>query len=67
MTTIANALTSLGINEWILRGEPTSEAEFNSMFRKVTGVASNGTGIESSNPSDFGTLGKQYQIKRQLL
>ena len=37
MTTVATALTSLGINEWVLRGEPTSEAEFNSMFRKVTG------------------------------
>ena len=25
MTTIANALTSLGITEWVLRGEPTNE------------------------------------------
>ena len=67
MTTIANALTSLGINEWILRGEPTSEAEFNSMFRKVTGVASNGTGIESSNPSDFGTTWKAVSDKKAAL
>ena len=31
MTTIANALTSLGVNEWVLRGEPTTEAEFASV------------------------------------
>ena len=38
MTTIAQALTSLGISEWVLRGEPTNEEEFNQMFRKVTGA-----------------------------
>ena len=47
MTTIATALTSLGIKEWVLRGEPTTEDEFNSMFRKVTGADSNGS-AESS-------------------
>ena len=48
MTTIANALSELGINEWVLRGEPTTEAEFNEMFRKVTGSDANGTAIEST-------------------
>lgn len=48
MTTIANALSELGINEWVLRGEPTTEAEFNEMFRKVTGADANGTAIEST-------------------
>ena len=46
MTTIANALNELGITEWVLRGEPTTEAEFNEMFRKVTGSDANGTAIE---------------------
>lgn len=49
MTTIANALTELGIKEWVLRGEPTTEAEFNEMFRKVTGADANGTAIESTD------------------
>jgi hypothetical protein len=49
MTTIANALTELGIKEWVLRGEPTTEAEFNEMFRKVTGADANGSAIESTD------------------
>ena len=47
MTTIANAISALGISEWVLRGEPTSEAEFNAMFRKVTGADSNGSAIQT--------------------
>ena len=49
MTTIANALSELGVTEWVLRGEPTTEAEFNEMFRKVTGSDANGTAIESTD------------------
>jgi DNA polymerase III psi subunit len=49
MTTIATALSELGITEWVLRGEPTTEAEFNEMFRKVTGADANGTAIESTD------------------
>jgi hypothetical protein len=49
MTTIATALTELGVTEWVLRGEPTTEAEFNEMFRKVTGADVNGTAIESTD------------------
>ena len=49
MTTIANALTELGVTEWVLRGEPATEAEFNTMFRKVTGADANGTAIESTD------------------
>ena len=67
MTTIANALTDLGIKEWVLRGEPTNETEFNSMFRKVTGADSNGSAIESSNPSDFGTTWKAVSDKKAAL
>ena len=67
MTTIATALTSLGIKEWVLRGEPTSETEFNAMFRKVTGADSNGSAIESSNTSDFGTTWKAVSDKKAAL
>jgi len=67
MTTISQALTSLGIKEWVLRGEPTTEAEFNAMFRKVTGADSNGSAIESSDPSKFGTTWKAVSDKKAAL
>jgi hypothetical protein len=64
---IAQALTELGITEWVLRGEPTTEAEFNEMFRKVTGVDSSGSAIESSNSSDFGTTWSAVKAKSDEL
>lgn len=64
---IAQALTSLGITEWVLRGEPTTEAEFNQMFRKVTGSDANGIAIESSTPSDFGVTWSQISAKKTEL
>ena len=67
MTDIATALNELGVTEWILRGEPTSEAEFNEMFRKVTGADSNGSAIESDDPSDFGVTWKQASDKKTEL
>ena len=67
MTTIATALNELGITEWVLRGEPTTEDEFNEMFRKVTGADDNGAAIESSNPSDFGTTWSAVSAKKTEL
>ena len=67
MTTIAQALTSLGVTEWVLRGEPTNETEFNQMFRKVTGADANGSAIESDKPSDFGTTWKAVSDKKKAL
>lgn len=67
MTDVANALNALGITEWVLRGEPTNEAEFNSMFRKVTGTDSNGSAIESSDPNDFGTTWSAVSAKKTEL
>lgn len=64
MTTIANALTELGITEWVLRGEPTTEAEFNTMFRKVVGADANGTAIEST---DHGIAWATVSAKRDEL
>ena len=63
MASIAQALSELGITEWVLRGEPTTEAEFNEMFRKVTGADANGSAIESSNPADFGTTWSAVKAK----
>ena len=67
MTTISEALTSLGVTEWVLRGNPTNETEFNAMFRKVTGADSNGSAIESDKPSDFGTTWKAVSDKKTEL
>ena len=67
MTDVANALNALGITEWVLRGEPTNETEFNSMFTKVTGTDSNGSAIESSDPNDFGTTWSAVSAKKTEL
>ena len=67
MTTIANALSELGVTEWVLRGEPTTEAEFNEMFRKVSGSDANGTAIESSNPDNWGTTWSAVSAKKDEL
>lgn len=67
MTTVAKALQELNITEWALRGEPTSEAEFNQMFRKVTGATADGTAIESDNPDDFGVTWSTVSAKKDEL
>ena len=67
MTDISTALVQLGVDEFVLRGEPTSEAEFNEMFRKVTGADENGSAIESSNPSTFGVTWAQVSAKKTEL
>ena len=68
MTTISQALTSLGITEWVYRGaEATTEAEFNERFRKVTGADSNGSAIESADPKDWGVNYAQVAGEKTLL
>ena len=54
MASVSQALSELNITEWVLRGEPTTEAEFGEMFRKVTGADANGSAIESANSADWG-------------
>ena len=62
-TTASEALSALGINEWVLRGEPTTEDHFKEMFRKVTGSDENGTAIETSDTSKWGVTWKQVSDK----
>ena len=67
MITIAQAITALGISEWVYRGdEATTEAEFNERFRKITG-SKDGTAIESSDPKDFGVTWKQVSDEKTKL
>ena len=63
MATASEALSELGITEWVLRGEPTKEDEFKTMFRKVTGADVNGSAIESDDTSKWGVTWKQVSDK----
>ena len=67
MTYIAKALTELGITEWVLRGQPTTKAEFASMYAKVTGADANGTAIESTAESDWGVTWEDVKAKADEL
>ena len=63
MATASEALSELGITEWVLRGEPTKEDEFKEIFRKVTGADENGSAIESADTSKWGVTWKQVSDK----
>lgn len=67
MTDIATSLHKLGIRDWTLRGEPTTETEFNKMFFKVVGADDTGTAIESSDPNDFGVTWAEVSAKKTEL
>lgn len=53
MATVSDALQELGITEWVLRGEPTTDAEFRQMFRKIIGTTDDNSAIESDNSADW--------------
>ena len=63
MATVAEALNELSITEWVLRGEPKTEEEFKTMFRKVTGATADGSAIESDDTSKWGVTWKQVSDK----
>ena len=62
--TITDTVASLGIENFVVYGDPKNENEFNSMFKKVVGVDSTNTAILSSNPSDFGVNWSQVEAKK---
>ena len=57
----------IDVEFFIVKRRVPAEAEFASMFRKVTGADSNGSAIESSNPSDWGTTWKAVSDKKAAL
>ena len=61
MATVSDALSALGVNEWVLRGEPTNADEFGSMFGKMV------EGVESNNSTDFGVTWDEVNVKLQDL
>lgn len=62
-----SALGELGVTSFMLTGNPTSETEFNEMFRKITGADDNDRAILSDDPADFGVTWSQLLTKRNEL
>ena len=68
MSTIADAITALIPDEqWVLRGEPTTEDEFNAMFRRIIGEDENGSAVESDNPHNWGVSWTTVSAKKAEL
>ena len=68
MATLAEAITALiPDEEWVMRGDPTTEAEFNAMFRRVIGEDDNGTAVESDNPDNWGVSWTTVSAKKAEL
>lgn len=62
MITVADACIALGVSNFQLSGEPTSEKEFKEMFIKID-WDSDGKQVESTNPDDFGVTWSQAKTK----
>ena len=68
MATGADAISALIPDEqWVLRGEPTTEDEFNAMFRRIIGEDDNGSAIESDNPHNWGVSWTTVSAKKAEL
>jgi len=59
---IGEVLTSLGVENFVLDGEPTNEIEFNSSFKKIVD-AKGDQAVMSSDPSTFGVTWDQVKTK----
>ena len=59
---IGQAVTALGIENFVLDGEPTNETEFNSSFKKIVGVKDD-QAVMSSDPTTFGVTWEQVKTK----
>jgi len=68
MSTVADAIVALIPEEqWVLRGEPTTEDEFNAMFRRIIGEDDNGSAVESDNPHNWGVSWTTVSAKKAEL
>jgi len=68
MSTVADAIVALIPDEqWVLRGEPTTEDEFNSMYRRIIGEDDNGSAVESDNPHNWGVSWTTVSAKKAEL
>ena len=64
---LSEALSKLGITEWVLNGDPKTEADFTTMFGKVTGTDANGSAIISNNSADWGFTWAELKAKSDEL
>ena len=68
MATVSDAIVALIPDEqWVLRGDPTTEDEFNAMFRRIIGKGDDGTAIESDNPDNWGVSWTTVSAKKAEL
>ena len=68
MSTVADAIVALIPDEqWVLRGEPTTEDEFNAMFRRIIGEDDNGSAVESDIPDNWGVSWTTVSAKKAEL
>jgi len=68
MATVADAIVAIIPDEqWVLRGEPTTEDEFNAMFRRIIGEDDNGSAVESDNPHNWGVSWTTVSAKKAEL
>ena len=67
MATVTDALKSLNIDDWYLRGDPQNEDEFNDCFSKITGTDSDGNAILSSEPEKWDVTWKQISDEMKKL
>ena len=66
MSCIGDALGSLGVTEYVVKGDPKNESEFNAKFKKVVGQDATGTAILSDDPSDFGITWKEVSDQMKI-
>ena len=69
MSSVADAIVALIPDEqWVLRGEPTTEDEFNAMFRRIIGEDDDtGIAVESDNLDNWGVSWTTVSAKKAEL
>ena len=64
MATLTEAILELYPNlQFTLKGEPTTEDEFNSKFKKYVSTGENGIGVFTSDPTEFDVSWTDIQNK----
>jgi len=64
---ISEVLENLNLGEYVLDGEPTTEAQFKKSFKKVTGTDEYGRAVLTDDESKFGVTWSQIQTKKTEL
>jgi hypothetical protein len=67
MITLGDAIYSLGIRDFIILGEPATEEEFNTMFRRVITEYPDRSPDLDDNPVNFGVTWQEAVDEQQRL